>query len=54
MMESQDVQKRICPHCGYDKMHKDGFAYTKDGRVQQYQCDKCHRRTTKPVIKKGG
>jgi transposase-like protein len=32
-----------CPACGSTKFHKDGHAYTQQGKYQRYQCDKCNK-----------
>jgi rubredoxin len=32
----------VCPNCGSGDIHKDGFAYTKVGKFQRYQCKTCH------------
>lgn len=41
----------VCPNCGSDDLARDGFAYTKVGKFQQYRCRRCSKysRSTKRV-----
>jgi len=32
----------VCPNCGSYDVHKDGFAYTKVGKFQRFECKTCH------------
>ena len=32
----------LCPNCGSEDVHKDGFAYTKTQKYQRYECRGCH------------
>ncbi len=36
-----ESDKRVCPKCGSENVHKDGFAYTMVGKYQQYECGDC-------------
>lgn len=40
-----------CPDCGNDRLHKRGFAYTKQSKFQQYHCIGCGKyfRSTKRI-----
>jgi transposase-like protein len=42
----------ICPYCG-EKVVKAGFDYNARGKVQRWECKKCHRHTVKPKEEKG-
>lgn len=39
-----------CPHCGSDKLHRNGMTYTRQGPVQRYYCRSCHRNTAHPKL----
>lgn len=36
-----ESDKRMCPKCGSENVHKDGFAHTMVGKYQQYECGDC-------------
>lgn len=36
-----DSDKHVCPKCGIDALISRGFAVTKTGRYQRYQCKEC-------------
>lgn len=37
----KEGDKRVCPKCGSENVHKDGFAHTMVGKYQQYECGDC-------------
>lgn len=45
----------VCPNCGGTHYHKEGFAYTKHQKYQQYACNDCGTwfRSNKTLTKKG-
>lgn len=36
-----ESDKKVCPKCGSENIHKDGFAHTTVGKYQQYECGDC-------------
>jgi len=36
-----ESDNRVCPKCGSENVHKDGFAHTTVGKYQQYECNDC-------------
>jgi DNA polymerase elongation subunit (family B) len=40
-----------CPNCGSSNLKKEGPAYSRTGKRQQYSCKECHAWTSGPLIK---
>lgn len=45
-----NVGALVCPHCGSEKLHKRGFAYTLASKFQRYQCTNCGTWTKDNII----